>query len=47
VLAVPFVVAGLRDLVWEDVEFVVILPEGATYVPSSSASGHFDPLAGC
>lgn len=30
VLAVPFVVAGLRDLVWEDVEFVVILPEGAT-----------------
>lgn len=33
VLGVPFVVGGLRDIVWEDVEFVVILPEGATSVP--------------
>lgn len=35
VLGVPFASAGLRDLVWEDVEFVVILPEGATYVSLS------------
>lgn len=37
VLGVPFVSAGLRDLVWEDVEFVVILPEGATYVSCNLA----------